>query len=172
MSMVAYWLMPASESRDLFSSIIRQLAEQYDAPVFAPHVTLYVSNDDRTRAAAALANAAAQLGEIALEVDEISWSQELAKSVFVQFQPNDKLARLSDVLRKISSSGDKYDLNPHLTLIYQELPIETKEEIASAVSLPFTNVLFDSIQAMDLLTGLRSPADVKTWEVIGVESLK
>ena len=170
--MLAYWLTPSANERAFFSATIRALAEQYGASLFAPHVTLYGSENDRASAPAALAQAAAAFEQITLEVDGIACSDELAKTVFVQFKPSDGLSRLSALFRSASRSGDNYDLNPHLSLIYQDLPMATKLEIGASVILPFKEVLFDRIQAVELPGRFRKPADVQTWKVIAVESLR
>ena len=38
---VAYWQLPAAETRAAFATVIAELAERFNAPVFEPHVTLY-----------------------------------------------------------------------------------------------------------------------------------
>jgi len=40
---IAYWLIPARPVRELFSEIIRILAEELGAPRFEPHLTLFAA---------------------------------------------------------------------------------------------------------------------------------
>jgi len=44
----AFWLVPAAPEKQLFGALIRILARELKAPLFEPHVTLFVS---ATRAA-------------------------------------------------------------------------------------------------------------------------
>ncbi|NEQ22951.1 MAG: cyclic phosphodiesterase-like protein, partial [Microcoleus sp. SIO2G3] len=38
---VSFWLIPSDEDRSYFQEIINTLAQEYDAPAFTPHVTIY-----------------------------------------------------------------------------------------------------------------------------------
>jgi hypothetical protein len=44
---LTYWLIPAEPALSYFRSLICELAERFDGPVFGPHVTLYTTNSDK-----------------------------------------------------------------------------------------------------------------------------
>ncbi len=38
---VSFWLIPSEEDRAFFQKMINRLGQEYDAPSFTPHVTIY-----------------------------------------------------------------------------------------------------------------------------------
>ena len=98
-------------------------------------------------------------------------SDEFTKTVFVQFQPDEALSRLSANFRQASSNKDEYHLDPHLSLIYKTMPPERKAEIANSVSLPFEEVRFDSAWAVISPADIESREDVEAWRVVATQQL-
>jgi hypothetical protein len=58
------------------------------------------------------------------------------------------LAQLSHALQQASAFHDRYDLNPHLSLIYKKTAQMAKLDVSTSVRLPFTEVLFDLAKAV------------------------
>ena len=165
------WLVPAQPARSYFSSIIGDLAARFDAPAFEPHLTVYVTQMGNENAGELLKRVLADCGTYRLLISKIAFSDEFTKTVFVQFQSDEELARLSANFRRASASQNEYQLNPHLSLIYKTMPRETKEEIASSLSLPFHEVLFDSAKAVISPTKIKSREDVEAWHVVATQRL-
>src|SRR5260370_14561094 len=42
-----YWLLPAKPERDLFCEVVRILRQEFRAPDFEPHITLFSTKKDR-----------------------------------------------------------------------------------------------------------------------------
>ena len=40
---IAYWLLPAAAAREVFLREIRRLAKEFGAPLFEPHVTIFIA---------------------------------------------------------------------------------------------------------------------------------
>jgi hypothetical protein len=55
--------------------------------------------------------------------------------------------------------------DPHASLLYQHLPEETKQEVASSIRLPFARVRFDSICAMRCVSPTETAGDVRAWKL-------
>jgi 2'-5' RNA ligase len=167
---VTYWLTPAEPARSYFASVISDLAKEFDAPVFEPHVTLYVLPAANEQPARALETVIANLKPLRLSVAGIDYSDQYTKTLFVQFRPDPAVEKLLDKLRRTSISHREYELNPHLSLIYKKIPGETKAQIAGSLGLPFDDVRFDSVKAVISPAKIESREDVEAWRVIAAES--
>jgi 2'-5' RNA ligase len=168
---VIYGLIPAAPARDHFQSLIDDLASRFDAQPFEPHVTLYGSKAAGENPEDVLKKAAANLKPLRLSVAGIDFSAKFTKTLFVQFRPDAAIAELSDRLRAASLSQREYELNPHLSLIYQEWPVEAKIELRNSIHLPFDEVEFDCVKAVLSPAKVESSEDVKRWQTVATKSL-
>src|SRR5947208_15096164 len=84
-TVIAHWLIPAERARRFFQDLINDLARRYDAPVFGPHVTIYVGADSTDAVNATLAKGARDCEPIVLPAPEVSDSDELSEPLFVEF---------------------------------------------------------------------------------------
>ena len=82
---IAYWLIPAEPARSFFQGLINELAQEYDAPVFEPHVTIHVGANCTDAVDGVLSKVAQRCERIALQALEVSGSSEFIKTLFVQF---------------------------------------------------------------------------------------
>ena len=167
-SIVACWLMPAEPEAGVFRSIVADLAAEFDAPVFEPHLTIYAG---AIEAGDVLDGFARKSEPISLCIESVQSSELFTKTVFAQFEPSAALTGLSSAFRRESRGQDEYDLNPHRSLIYKTMAAEARERIASEVSLPFAEVRFDAIQVVACPIPIRTRADVEAWRVLGRAAL-
>lgn len=163
---VSFWLLPAEEDRLIFEAIIARLAQAYDAPVFAPHVTLYSGEyADHEDPGAILAQAIQGIDAVALTVESIRTTSAFTKTLFVQFAPSEPLTTLSDRLRQLSVTPSDYRLDPHLSLLYKHMPEADQQRAAETISLPQTQVSFDAVAGNVSPTPTRTRDDVERWEM-------
>jgi 2'-5' RNA ligase len=167
---LTYWLVPAEPALSYFRSLIRELAERFDGPVFGPHVTLYTTNSDKENPAAVLQRTVAKCNTHRLSIAGIDFSDEFTKTLFVQFRPDAALTALSNNLRSASMDQSEFQLNPHLSLIYKTMSTAPKQEIVNFLSLPFDQVSFDSAKAVISPARIESRADVEAWKVVAAEN--
>jgi 2'-5' RNA ligase len=167
---LTYWLIPAEPARTHLRSLIRDLARRFDAPVFEPHVTLYVTESGNENSAGVLRETFCHITPPCLSITAINYSDEFTKTLFVEFRPDELLSGLSKKLRAGSASQPEYQLNPHLSLIYKTMSRETKTEIANSLRLPFDEVRFDSAKAVISPAKIGSRADVEAWRVVAEEN--
>ena len=168
---LAYWLIPAEPAWSYFRSLIRDLATRFDAPEFEPHLTFYVTNAGNDNPTSVLEEVLVNLRPLRLSIAGIDYSDEFTKTLFVQFQPDETLAKLSEKLRSASVAPCEYQLNPHLSLIYKKMPLETKMEIANSPCLPFIEVEFDSVKAIVSSAKIATSDDVNSWRVVATQLL-
>ena len=169
---LTFWLVPAKPAHDFFASLIAQLAARFDAPIFEPHLTVYVTNLGNENPDESLKRALDDCRAFYLSIRGIAYSDEFTKTVFVQFQPNDELRRLTTDFRRASHLQNEYQLSPHLSLIYKTMSHQTKEEIVNSLKLPFCDVLFDSTKAVISPAKIKSREDVEAWRMVAERTLR
>jgi hypothetical protein len=162
---IAYWLLPERAAREVFSREIRKLVSQFGSPLFAPHVTIFIAPENSRAPLEVLR----ELGPLNIElpIHNIRFSEEFTKTLFVQFATNTTLQQLGDAVWIASGAGDRYRINPHLSLLYAKLPPETKQKLAGKIRLPFREVCFTSICAMRCARPTTTASEVERWKLLG-----
>ena len=168
---IAYWLMPADPARTFFQGLIEELARQFDAPVFEPHVTVHVGEDQADAAEKALSRGSRECQRINLELLGIDQSDEFIKTLFVQFAPDKKLQRLNAIIRAAAQDPVRYQLDPHLSLLYKNIPAAARRAPADSIKVPFSEVTFDALKAVRCVSPTQSRADVQAWQVMATREL-
>jgi 2'-5' RNA ligase len=169
---IAQWLIPAEPAHSFFQDLIDDLARRYDAPVFEPHVTIYVGADSTDAVDTMLSKAARDCEPIVLQALEISHSDEFIKALFVEFGLNSKLRQLNQVIRTAAQDSSDYDLKPHLSLLYKRMSVQTRRRLARSIEVPFSQLVFDSLKAVRCISPTRSRADVEAWRVVTEKVLR
>jgi len=161
---IAYWLLPERAAREVFSREIRKLARRFGSPLFAPHVTIFIASENSCAPLEVLH----ELGPLKIElpIHSIRFSEEFTKTLFVQFATNTTLQQLGDAVWKASGAGDRYLIDPHLSLLYAKLPPETKQRLADKIRLPFREVCFTSICAMRCARPTTTAREVERWKLL------
>jgi 2'-5' RNA ligase len=168
---ITYWLCPAEPARSHFATLVRDLAARFDAPVFEPHVTVYVTKAERDTPGEILGNLFPKRQPYRLSVLGLDYSDKFTQTLFVRFAPQADLARLSEDLRRASAAPGDYELNPHLSLLYKTMDVQTKRELAGSITLPFGNVTFDTVKAVLSPARIDSRKDVESWRVVAEEKV-
>ena len=168
---ITYWICPAEPAGNELASIIGDLARRFDAPVFEPHVTIYSADAANEKPEVALERVLKNRKRYQLSIRGLNFSGEFTKTLFVQFAPNPALARLSEDLRRASASPSDYELNPHLSLIYKEMDEKTKRRLAASITLPFDEVIFDTVKAILSRAEIKSRKEVEAWRVVAERKL-
>jgi 2'-5' RNA ligase len=168
---IAYWLIPTEPSRSFFQGIINDLARRYNAPVFEPHVTVHVGASGAEAAEKALSEAASDCKRIGLVPLGARHSSEFIKTLFVQFGPDAKLRQLNQTIRGTAQDSSDYQLNPHLSLLYKKMSLQDRRLLARSIEVPFSEVIFDSLKAVQCISPTRTRADVETWQVVDEKPL-
>ncbi len=159
-----FWLIPAKPERELFRKIIRILAREFGAPQFEPHLTLGYAAPGIS-AASLLRNLFGP--PIALRLRSVAYSAKFTKTLFVRFAPNRNLEKVTGTIAKSRKSLQ----DPHLSLIYRSLPPATKRELAMTIKLPFREVRFDEVKAVDCVSPTQTARDVRSWRVLATRRL-
>ena len=170
-TVIAYWLIPSESAHSCFEAIINDLAGRYDAPVFEPHVTIHVEADRADAAEEALGNAARLFKRTGLTPIGIDQSNEFIKTLFVQFAMSAELRRINDSIREAANDSLPYKLKPHLSLLYKKLAVASRRQLAASISVPFSEVAFDTIKAVRCVSPTQTRADVESWQTLVTNKL-
>ncbi len=165
----AVFLVPAADDRRWAEGVIRELAARYDASPFEPHVTVYggrfAEEAELEPVRRALAEAAAEAGPITLRVTGLGTTEEYFKTLFVAFAEEPRLRRLYEAVREAAVRDSSYELAPHLSLLYADIPLATKKMAARTVRLNLEDLCFDAVKIVvpDPVAGWR---DTKRWQTL------
>lgn len=163
---VAFWLLPAASFAEAFAEIIGALAREFDAPAFAPHVTLYAGRqtaDDNPVAVAAQVVAAAS--RIELTAAATATADKLFKTLFVEFAPDARVERLGQTLRQGFKQPGDYVLQPHLSLLYKLLPETTRHALTKRFDFRGQRIAFDAIAVVHPGAGTDTWEAIERWEI-------
>ena len=166
---IAFWLMPAKEERELFCEIIGILAKQFKAPVFQPHLTLFWTRGNAPSAGRILKQIKA--APFHLSIRDVRSSPKFSKTIFVRFRKNAALSELVGGMQRASGARRAGIEEPHLSLCYGELPARSREQLAAVIRLPLKRVLFDSVKAVRCALPTRTTDDVKAWRAVARKKL-
>lgn len=167
---LVYWLIPAKSQRDFFSEAIRILSKQFNAPCFEPHLTIIVTPEIGLSPGKILKKI--RTSPIALRARGIGFSSKFTKTLFIRFTSSKSLAKLAVDLARETRSRAKLAHDPHVSLIYKKMPASAKKELTSAIQLPFSTVIFDSIKAVRCALPTKTRSDVEAWRVVAKKSLR
>ena len=167
---IAYWLLPAKPERDLFCEVVRILRKEFRAPNFDPHLTLFVTRQDRDSPGKVLRQIRPR--PIRLNVRNVAFSPKFTKTLFVRFRSNPAFRKLVGDIGAVVKSKAKPPADPHMSLVYKRIPQRVKKELAKVIKLPFRSVRFDSVVAVRLTLPVRTAADVQKWKIVAKKSLR
>jgi hypothetical protein len=166
-SKVSFWLLPAEADRVFYQETIHVLAQAYDAPVFTPHVTIYSGTcTPDADPEDMIAQATQGVQGFSLHIDQILYTEEFTKTVFVQLLPSPRLSRIAESLSRRDARPSGYVLNPHVSLIYKQMNEKEKQHIAATIRLPATTIFFDEVSAVATPSRTQTREDVESWNVI------
>ncbi|MBE9012489.1 hypothetical protein IQ250_20020 [Pseudanabaenaceae cyanobacterium LEGE 13415] len=155
---VAFWLIP--NDRDFYQSLINDLAQQYNAPIFQPHVTLFSGNFERNQISEFLRTPI----DLVLQIDRIQYSDQFTKTLFIQLFSNSQLEQLSQSIQE--SFGSPYSLDPHMSLIYARLEEADQRSLSEQIQLRDRAIHFDRLSAVEIPTHPQTREDVEAWREI------
>lgn len=155
---VAFWLIPSD--RDFYQSLIHDLAQRYNAPIFQPHVTLYSGNFEHSKILEFLQTPI----DLVLPIDRIQYSNQFTKALFIQLVSTPQLNRLSQSIQAFF--GSLYSFDPHLSLIYAQLDEAEQRSLSKEIQLRDRTIHFDHLSAIEIPTPPQTRKDVEAWREI------
>lgn len=163
---VAYWLVPSEKSSGQLLSLIDQLAKQFNAPRFPPHLTLYAgmfgAND---RPELILESATRNCSPVTVAVQGLAFGAEYTRSCFLKVSRPPHLFDLTERLRRLSQHPGDYFVDPHVSLLYGQVDETAQAEIRSKLTIP-SELTLNQLWAVSLPAYVRGKADVERWRLM------
>ena len=127
-------IIPTGEEYSRFETLIIKLAEEYGAPLFAPHITVLGQASDDEDAALELMEKLAE-GEqpFSVTLGKVDYQDDFFRALYVLSQNSDPLLTLYEKAKKIFGRKDTAEYMPHLSLLYGDFKPEIKEKIIKEI---------------------------------------
>lgn len=165
LSRVAFWLVPAEPVRSWVQQQIDWLAERFSAPTFLPHLTLYTCQRSVAgQELAALAGLARQSRPLTLQSAGLSTTDRLTQTLVMRFAADESLLTMHRTLREAVQRPSPYQLEPHLSLLYMDLPDEERQRLTLEQEFPYDTVRFDELRAVAIPEQISHPRQIHSWQ--------
>lgn len=168
---LSYWLMPSAAYRHKLQQVIFDFSERQNAPVFEPHVTIYCGPGDETECQKLLEDAVKEYLPMTLNVTKAAHTPIYTKTLFIEFEQHEALIKLNEYIKQRSGPPANYQLNPHLSLLYDKIDIERQKLLTSEINLPWRQVEFDSISVISTPAEIQSADEIAAWRHVASVSL-
>lgn len=156
------WLIPNDRNRDIFSEIIKKIAEKARTPSFAPHITLLggvLGSEDELRKKTRFL--IKEQSEFQISFSGIDYEDYYFRALFVRAELNESLRLLNIRAKEIFGMKDAPSFyTPHLSLLYGDFPLNFKKELTRfAGGIPASLI----VQRVDLY---RTEGEVIGWQKV------
>ncbi len=161
------WLMPEINMRQALCELIGALASEYGTVPFEPHITLLSGIDaEREVLSAGMRALAGQLTAVTVELGSVEYRPEYFRSLYVAVRPHGLLETARDLARSQFRHALAGPYEPHVSLLYGDLPEGLKHAAAARLShrLPRTMRL-DRVSLYDLSGAPDAWSMVETREI-------
>jgi 2'-5' RNA ligase len=156
------WFMPTGRADEEFSALLSRLAAQYSSPKFPPHITLIGLVEAEEAAMISKTQAvAAQLHPFLIKLTQVGYTSDFYRSLFVNVESSEKILTAYQEARKIFPANQAASLMPHLSLLYGDFPITTKQQIIKEIGDTYPHTFESSTLYLYLTDG-----DASTWRKI------
>ncbi|MEL6231464.1 MAG: hypothetical protein AAFR24_16265 [Cyanobacteria bacterium J06627_3] len=162
----SFWLVPQESDLTYFQGLISALAERFGTVPFCPHVTLY---SGPLPSAVDVKNVCAALSSVCpveLQVLGLNHDSRFSKTLYIQLKPTPRLSQLVDCLVAAIPNAQRPILDPHVSLLYHQLDVVTKQALMSTVSLPRTALRFNQVQAVAAPQNFETQAHVASLRCV------
>lgn len=160
------WLILTGEAYEKFSSLIKKLAKQYNAPVFQPHITLLGDFMQPLDECIKLTKQAVlNQKPFIINMGEIDYEDFYFRTLFIRVDKMEPLLNLHNRAKEIFKMVIPPYM-PHLSLLYGTFPIETKEKIIKEIGRK-QSIQFE-ISSVLLIKG----GEIADWRILKEFPLK
>lgn len=164
---VAFWLVPEQKMRERLQQQVDALARRYGSPIFLPHLTLYSCQRTPEQVELGLAAALAeQATPLSLQVLGNGTDAQLSRTLFLHFAQSGALSSLHQRLHAAVRQPSTYRLDPHLSLLYQDLSDAERDRLADELAMPLQKIRFDELRVVAIPQKLQSLQDYVGWETL------
>ena len=173
------WLIPAEPYYAALANKIQELSVAYEAPVFAPHVTLFCGKTKNiAQTKSDLTNLLTWQAPLVLTATVMDFTDEYYKTLFLQFEVDEVASGINAALKKRLDQDSSYQFSPHLSLLYKNLPTTEKRKLSRVTEdalnesvMTNKKMTFDQIMLVSD-TAEKGPEAVKSWKILAKWNLQ
>ncbi|SNB46723.1 2'-5' RNA ligase family protein [Geobacter sp. DSM 9736] len=160
------FLAPAGDDLAYTEALVRAWCARFGMTPFEPHVTVYsVLLTDPEELKRAVTEAVRGVDPFSLHCRRVGAMEEYFKTLFIELDESVTLRKIHDGIKSRMGNDSGYRLFPHLSLLYRDMPLEEKRELARQVRLDREELLFDRIKVAtpgNIREGWRDTGDWRT----------
>ena len=137
MAIVKYsiWIIPPEPIFSQLSRIINETSYKYNSPVFEPHLTILGNIDHELgEIKQTVEKIVSDLDDLNLSFGPVSFSTTYFQSVLIRINSTAKLMQLHFDIKKLLKNENIVYM-PHISLMYGNHDMETREKIALGINL-------------------------------------
>lgn len=139
------WIIPPQPLFNELNEIIKNLSAEYNGPVFESHMTILGSIDrELSDIQKAVEIAAEHTKKLNLTLGPVSFSTTYFQSVLVRVNSTAQLMQLNLDVKKILNVENNVFM-PHISLMYGNHDMKTREDVATTVKLQDTSFVASEI---------------------------
>ena len=158
--MFVTWLTFQKDDEDFLQDIINELSKKYNSVSFEPHITACgLSNIELDKISKICENISARFEPFNVEFLNISYSDDLWKTLFVNLKTSMIMNEIYDNLRNEFQKIEKYVFEPHISLIYKNMSTSDKKEISK-------NLKLKKQFRIDSISILHYSDKIENWEIV------
>lgn len=127
-------ILPKGEEYAKFETLIIKLAEQYNTPIFAPHITLLgQAAQDEDSARTLLKKLTQDQKPFKITLGKIDYQDYFFRALYVIADESPELLALYGKAKELAGKTNIPGYIPHLSLLYGDFPSEIKEKIIKEI---------------------------------------
>lgn len=132
------WFEPSGDIAYKLQERIKKLSDEYNTPVFSPHVTLLGSiNSSETESISLTNTLASSLYPFELELTKAGYRDQFYQSLFIHVDKTPKLEEFRNRACQLFGIEEEEKFMPHLSLMYGDLSQKEKERILNLIGREF-----------------------------------
>lgn len=165
-SLFSVWLVPDTKDKFYLENIVKSLSLKNSSSNFIPHLTLFADIEIELNELKNIVDIVFKDShKFNIQKTKVSHSELFFKTVFIEFELNEKLR---DLYLKLSSKTDKRsldDFKPHISLIYKNMPEKEKLQIIKALDIK-DNFTIGSVYINAPKNGEKDFLNVLGWQTV------
>lgn len=103
---------------------------------------------------------------LTLHTDGLASRDRLTRALFVRLRTDKKLQRLRESLQNELPQSPADDFEPHVSLLYQLLPVAGRARLAGEILLPLREIRFDQIWAVAIPETINAVENLSGWQTL------
>jgi len=168
----AYWLVPDKYTAGHLRRLIGELARDWDATAFGPHITLFAGkeNSDEVLKQRMAKMAIAQDGPVDVIVKGYGHGKDLFRCVYLDLESNDAMKAMVAEAKRLDRES-KYRFAPHLSLLYKEMDSRKRRKVIDDLESPPEKIRCSQLAVVRPGRGEEDWTDINAWRIISMRDL-